>query len=630
MIRAVKRLGLALALPLCTLISSAPAAAQGLFFPGPGTNAYGVACTGNAMQQYLCGSMAVGQWKLWTSPGRGGVIQNAVTASISGTTMTVSASTTASIGVGQFVTGGSTSADTRVTALGTGSGGTGTYTVSQSQTIASTSLNIGAPLPLTRANFDGSNLWDSDAALLPLVAANTHGGAGPIFDPYYNVAVNPFNGDALVRGGGHNTSLDSGIYGGNLFTTQPGSMTWSMRVASARSISAAEPVPAWYQSLPKTSFVATTGSGTAGTNSVTVASTSGMGLGGHVYAPGGGIPAGSLIDNIVGNVLTLVHQNGSVSNLTSNLSGAVVNYSKAAYNPTTSRTGVQMPPSVHIYSGNTFVYGSDTLLLSGLLTGGGDYSGNIGGGWAYSPSKVTNDGMYGPFQIAATATGPLNPDLWSKGWAMDGTSGSIGCAASNDVDGKTYAFGRSFGGGLLAVLWRYDNLLTAPTMTKVGGGTYAVFPPSYYTNCVIVPDPKVGGNGRMFFHDQRNITNGNFAIWNDIGSGAATVYSVNWTNAFPTMTASSQADAWPSYTYNSDLGVMAFTDGTDVWEFPITWNGSAYVTGAFTKLTTSGDVPTQASSYGSAFYTQFVYLPTPYKAYALCLYWECRVLKRAN
>jgi hypothetical protein len=65
-----------------------------------------------------------------------------VTASISGTTMDVTAVSLGTIAVGDLVWGDSVQAGTRVTALGTGTGGVGTYTVSVSQTVASSTNNI--------------------------------------------------------------------------------------------------------------------------------------------------------------------------------------------------------------------------------------------------------------------------------------------------------------------------------------------------------------------------------------------------------------------------------------------------------------------------------------------------------
>jgi hypothetical protein len=62
------------------------------------------------------------------------------TASISGTTMTVTAMASGTIEIGQFISTGA-AAGTYITAFGTGTGGTGTYTVSASQTVSSTTFN---------------------------------------------------------------------------------------------------------------------------------------------------------------------------------------------------------------------------------------------------------------------------------------------------------------------------------------------------------------------------------------------------------------------------------------------------------------------------------------------------------
>lgn len=62
------------------------------------------------------------------------------TASVSGTTMTVSATTSGTIEVGQYIFGAGVEENTYITALGTGTGGTGTYTVSSAQTVSSTTV----------------------------------------------------------------------------------------------------------------------------------------------------------------------------------------------------------------------------------------------------------------------------------------------------------------------------------------------------------------------------------------------------------------------------------------------------------------------------------------------------------
>ena len=72
------------------------------------------------------------------------------TGSIATTTLTVTAVTSGSIGVGTYITGTGVTAGTYITALGTGSGGNGTYTVSASQTV--TSRTLYGPLLMRVAN----------------------------------------------------------------------------------------------------------------------------------------------------------------------------------------------------------------------------------------------------------------------------------------------------------------------------------------------------------------------------------------------------------------------------------------------------------------------------------------------
>jgi len=72
--------------------------------------------------------------------------ETTLTASISGTTMTVTAASGYPLAVGQKLYGDNVQALTAITALGTGTGGTGTYTVSISQTAASGSVRAGIAL----------------------------------------------------------------------------------------------------------------------------------------------------------------------------------------------------------------------------------------------------------------------------------------------------------------------------------------------------------------------------------------------------------------------------------------------------------------------------------------------------
>jgi len=84
------------------------------------------------------------------------------TASITTTTMTVTAVSSGTIYLGQTVQGTGVTTGTIVSAFGTGSGGTGTYTVSSSQTVASETmygLNFST-LPNNDGAFTGANSVD--------------------------------------------------------------------------------------------------------------------------------------------------------------------------------------------------------------------------------------------------------------------------------------------------------------------------------------------------------------------------------------------------------------------------------------------------------------------------------------
>lgn len=86
-----------------------------------------------------------------------------VTATISGTTMTVSAVTSGVLHIGQTVQGVGVTLGTIITALGTGTGGTGTYTLSVASTVATPTTMFGlnfSVLPSTDGAFSGANTVD--------------------------------------------------------------------------------------------------------------------------------------------------------------------------------------------------------------------------------------------------------------------------------------------------------------------------------------------------------------------------------------------------------------------------------------------------------------------------------------
>jgi len=153
--------------------------------------------------------------------------ESVFTASISGTTMTVTAVTSGTIRVGMLLTSsGSISSGTTITALGTGSGGAGTYTVSISQTRASATitgtLNVFKALVVNATS-------TAAASTASLFEAQVNGSS--VFTVHRNGQIQPSasNNAALVTVGcgfpntgfydGTSTSLRCGV-GGNL------QMTW--------------------------------------------------------------------------------------------------------------------------------------------------------------------------------------------------------------------------------------------------------------------------------------------------------------------------------------------------------------------------------------------------------------------
>lgn len=85
-----------------------------------------------------------------------------VTASMSGTTMTVTAVSSGTLYVGQTIQGAGITVQTIITALGTGTGGAGTYTINNSQTISSQTMYAlnWTVLPSSDGAFSGGETCD--------------------------------------------------------------------------------------------------------------------------------------------------------------------------------------------------------------------------------------------------------------------------------------------------------------------------------------------------------------------------------------------------------------------------------------------------------------------------------------
>lgn len=605
-----------------------------------GTLTTAAVVTGNALQTHV-GTLAAKQWSLLTTPAKGGINGIICTASCAGDVLTVTAAASASLGVGQYVEpSGAASptilANTRITEQLSGTpNGVGTYRVDKSQTFASRSVSIQGKLPRTRANFDGNALWPTDADVNLNTGSNGGGVGVDIGVGDSSIRINPFSGQVLFRGGGHGHGLDGSIYGFDMFAGPK--RNWKMLVPSARLKSGAEPWPAWAQQLnvlPGT-LVTATGSGTAGSNQVTVSTVTNAGTGATMTASPNGaylfctdasapIPVGATVTDVTGSVLTLSKP------LTANMTNLPVRYTRGAYSIAESAPGYQFPPATQSYACNVFIPGSDKMALgAGGFVGGGDYSGAIGAGWVYDPAYGSNGGMRGPFQVAASAT-HVTPDLARYGYALSGASGGPGMPAGCDLDGKIYVIGTSYGDGQgFITLWRWDTPDTTPSVVRVANGVYTATPPNSYwiLNPVIVNDPRFAGSThRALVHDQRRLQGSanKLAIWSDI-TGTPQLSLIDWTPPSATW----QTDAVnPAYAWNATKGVIAMSDGVDIWEFALTHNGTTYVAGALTKITTgaTGDVPTVIATGGGGTNATLEYYAAG-NCYILASGFDVRVIK---
>jgi len=80
--------------------------------------------------------------------GQGGTVGGAITGSIAGTTLTVTAVASGNVALGQYLTGSGVTAGTQIVKFLTGAGGAGTYQVNTTQTAASTAIATYYQRPL--------------------------------------------------------------------------------------------------------------------------------------------------------------------------------------------------------------------------------------------------------------------------------------------------------------------------------------------------------------------------------------------------------------------------------------------------------------------------------------------------
>jgi len=153
------------------------------------------------------------------------------TASISGTTLTVTGSPTGAVLVGMVITGAGVTTGTTILSRGTGTGGAGTYTVSVSQTVASESMSglLTMPTPGTNqfyvagdqtATFDpGTRFVFNKSNSSPFYTV-----ASGIF--YFNSLTESLGGVTLVTATSINFGTLTVLPGQSVFTTNNGYSVW--------------------------------------------------------------------------------------------------------------------------------------------------------------------------------------------------------------------------------------------------------------------------------------------------------------------------------------------------------------------------------------------------------------------
>lgn len=487
-----------------------------------------------------------------------------------------------------------------------------------------------AVLPATRANYDGNGTgangtWANDAAVAQTPSAGV-GASGTAVWAYSSAAINPNNGDVLIRGGGHSDTGDGSIYGLNLFNSSPSTTlaSWSLKVPSAKYIGASEPKPSGvYQTNPALYYsTTTTGTNSSGSTTLTVTSGANISNGYRIYVTGGTPTGVTVIFGGGTNTLTLS------TALTGTVTAGTAVTASNGYWAVNNKDGAPMPNSTHTYWNNIFGSGTnfEILYLSGMNGFDSAALSNMGAAYAYQPSKnspATNDGILGPFYNAGTTSLPFNNSTM-QGYAQTPSTGGVGTVCANSHDGNLYTYGKQ-NGGANQMLWQITNASTSPTFVYMGYENTTSGLLGAYSNCVIFKDPVKGAGFMSYFV---HVSPTQYGLWDDIESTppaypapSGKFHLLPYTNSFiPT------SSPYLAFDYNTDLNVLAVTDGVDIWE--ASFVGTTRVLSAWTRITASatGDIPT--SSFNALYLPRLTYLSYPYFAYAMCNFKQCSVLRR--
>jgi hypothetical protein len=138
-----------------------------------------------------------------------------LTGSISGTTLTVSATPSGALGPGQTISGSGIASGTQITAFGTGTGGTGTYTVNASQTVTSRVMTAGGIPNRTKIYMQLSPNGRDDTAAINAALSNCPAGQVVLLTTgVFRISGNGLvlsNTSCTLRGSGPGSQKNTGI-----------------------------------------------------------------------------------------------------------------------------------------------------------------------------------------------------------------------------------------------------------------------------------------------------------------------------------------------------------------------------------------------------------------------------------
>jgi hypothetical protein len=538
-----------------------------------------------------------------------------VTASISGTVMTVTAVSSGALVVGQTVFGTGVTANTTITSFGSGSGGVGTYNVSTSQTVASTSIScIGVfrNTPLTGGSGTGATaniiILNSRVYSVEIVNAGVNYAVGDSLSATFAGSTNGIATISAVTGGSNYTNgtytavpLTGGTGTGAKATiVVAGNTVTSVTVTSAGTgYTVADAMSASSALLGNGINTLNTGSLVGGANYGTgtytnVPLTGGTGSNAQatiVVGAGGDVTSVTLtaqgINYAALDVLSAAASNlGGVTNGVGTLGSitAGANYTNGTY------TNVPLTGGAGTGALATIVVSSNTVTSVTVTTKGNNYAvantlsasaSNIGNG-IQSLGTITGGGAY-------TANGILTTNT-----LVGGTLYTNGTYTGVFLTGGT-------GSGVVATIIVSGGAVTSVTLTETGSG-YTVAD-TLSANAV-----DIGGTGSGFSIKVATVgaaTFNNVSLTGGSGSGAKATIVVGTSGAVTSVTLSERGRGYiSSNIMSANSTSIGGTGAGFVVPVSLIWTSSGFSVPVSTVVTSSGfsiPVSTVYASSGLAF-----------------------------